>query len=66
MSVVITIVVIVLLAAGVYGFVRTARFGTSFLTKGSGFKAADIYDRYADKPRRRDDEDAASQSRDST
>jgi hypothetical protein len=37
MRVVITIVVIVLFAAGVYGFVRTARFGV---------KAADIYDRY--------------------
>jgi hypothetical protein len=50
----------------VYGFVRTAEFGTSFLTKRSGIKAADIYDRYAEKPRPRQDEDAASRSREST
>jgi hypothetical protein len=46
--------------------VRTARFGTSFVTKRSGIKAADIYDRYADEPRRRDDEVAAARSREST
>jgi hypothetical protein len=63
MSAVITIMVIVLLAAGVYGFLRTAKFGTSFLTKRSGIRAADIYDRYADRPRPRQDEDAASRSR---
>jgi hypothetical protein len=40
-------------------------FGTSFITKGSGFKAADIDDRDADKPRRHD-EDAAFRSHDST
>jgi hypothetical protein len=57
MSSAITIAVIVLLAAGVYGFVRTARFGTSFITKPSGVKAADIYDRY---------EVAAARSREST
>ena len=47
------IVVIALLAFGTYGFVSLVRFRTRWLTSETNRTAEDMYDLYADSPRKR-------------
>ena len=47
------IVVIAVLALGIYGFVLMVRFRTSWLTSETNRRAEDMYDQYADSPRNR-------------
>jgi hypothetical protein len=47
------IVVVALLAAGVYGFAVLVGFNTRRLTSKTHLRAEDLYDRFADPPRER-------------
>jgi hypothetical protein len=47
------IVVIAVLGSGVYGFVSLVRFRTRWLTSETNRRAEDMYDLYADSPRKR-------------
>ena len=47
------IVVIAVLALGIYGFVLMVRFRTSWLTSETNRRPEDMYDQYADSPRKR-------------
>jgi hypothetical protein len=46
------IVVIAVLAFGIYGFVSLVRFRTRWLTSETTRRAEDMYDQYADSPRK--------------
>jgi hypothetical protein len=47
------LIVVLVLALGVYGFLAFVRFQTRRLTSKTDLRAEDLYDRYADPPRRR-------------
>jgi hypothetical protein len=47
------IVVVALIALGIYGFAKLVRFETHSLTRKTSRRAEDLYDSYADIPRRR-------------
>lgn len=47
------IIVVALLAFGIYGFVSLVRFHTQRLTSETTRRAEDMYDPYADSPRKR-------------
>lgn len=47
------IVVVVVIGCGIYGFVRLVTFQTHAMTRRTSRRAEDLYDRYADSPRRR-------------
>jgi hypothetical protein len=47
------IVVIVMIACGVYGFARLVTFQTRAMTRKTSRRAEDLYDSYADSPRKR-------------
>jgi type II secretory pathway component PulL len=49
----IDIVVVVLMALAVYGFLTIVGFNTRRLTRKTDRRAEDMYDSYADPPRRR-------------
>ena len=47
------IVIVLLLASGVYGFITLVRFNTRQLTRKIDRRAEDLYDNFADPPRSR-------------
>jgi len=47
------IVVIAVLTFGIYGFVSLVRFGTRWMNGETTRKPEEMYDQYADSPRRR-------------
>jgi hypothetical protein len=47
------IVVVAILAAGIYGFAVLVGFHTRRLTSKTHLRAEDLYDRFADPPRKR-------------
>lgn len=47
------IVIAVVLAFGIYGFLTLVRVETRWLTRKTSRRADDLYDRYADSPVRR-------------
>jgi hypothetical protein len=59
----IDIIVVALLAFGIYGFVSLVRFHTQRLTSETTRRAEDMYDPYADSPRKRHRRSLASAPR---
>jgi hypothetical protein len=47
------IIVIAVLAFGIYGFFSLVRFRTRWMTSETTRRAEDMYDQYADSPRKR-------------
>jgi hypothetical protein len=47
------IVVVVVMALAVYGFISLAGFETRWLTSKTSRRAEDMYDRFSDSPRKR-------------
>lgn len=47
------VIIVLVLAAGIYGFARLVRFQTKWMTRRTSRTAESMYDSYADSPRGR-------------
>jgi hypothetical protein len=52
----ITVLLVLVIALAVYGFITMARSETRLLSRHTGRRAEDLYDDYADPPRRKSHE----------